>query len=237
MDKNSIIGLVLIAGIVFGWSFFLKPSQEELAKRQQQFQLDSIAHYNELEKTKTIATTKSITSSSQNGLADSSGTPNDSLINIFKKKVYGDFVEASTGEYKIITIENELMKVNVSTKGGRIASVELKKYKTYDGKPLLLFTADSSIQNIKFNAYSKAFTTDSLYFTPEGSAFILSGDKSSKSLAMRLYAGSKTKYIEYVYTLTGNEYMMACRINTVGMQDIINTGDLTLNWQMKTPKQ
>ncbi len=236
MDKNSIIGLLLIGGILIGWMFYTKPSEEELAKRQQQIQLDSINQYNQQEKTKALVS-KSQSLTPINTLTDST-TTNDSLKSILKKKVYGDFVEASTGENKILTLENDVMKVNVSTKGGRIASVELKKYKTFDGKPLFLFDADSSKQAIEFKAYSKTVSTDSLYFVPEGSAFIISGEKETKSLAMRLYAGSKAKYIEYVYSLTGNEYMMACRINTVGMQDIIaSNADLKLNWQIKTPIQ
>ncbi|MBA3704981.1 MAG: membrane protein insertase YidC [Bacteroidetes bacterium] len=242
MDKNSILGLLLIGGILIAWMTLSQPSKEELAK-QQQVQ-DSILKFEDAKKSKTELDSKQIQTASTTIAAttllaeNSSGIISDSVKAIIKKQTYGDFANASTGENKIITIENDLMKVNVSSKGGRIASVELKGYKTFDGKPLFLFDADSSFQNITFAAYSKVFSTDSLYFTPEGSSFNTTGT-NSKSLAMRLYAGSKASYIEYVYTLTGNEYMMGCHINTVGMQDIIasNVGELTYNWQMKTPIQ
>ncbi len=136
---------------------------------------------------------------------------------------------------KPLSLENEVMKLSIASKGGRIASVELKKYKRFDGKPLVLFNPDSSTQNITFSAYSKSFSTDSLYFTPEG----IQQMQDSKSLAMRLYAGSKDKYIEYVYTLKDDEYMMHFDVNVVGMQNIIssNTQNLILNWSMKTPMQ
>src|ERR1035437_5521456 len=240
MDRNSIIGLLLIGGILIGWLMLSQPSKEELAKRQHQYALDSIAKYDQTIKTKTNVAASTTKTSSTSGLtADSAGILSDSSKLVIRKKVYADFADASKGENKIITIENDLMKVNVSAKGGRIASVELKKYKTFDGKPLLLFDADSSTQNITFPAYSKVFSTDSMFFTPDAESFTVTGEKGSKSLSMRLYAGSKAKYLEYIYTLSGNDYMMGFRLNMVGMQDIVqtNVSNVALNWQMKTPMQ
>ncbi len=236
MDKNSIIGLLIIGGILIGWMFLTKPTQQELAIQQHQH--DSIAQVEAmLEKAKTAISTKTNVVGTDNNV-NPTVVLSDSVKASLQKQAYGDFVDASTGENKIITLENDVMKLFISAKGGRIASVELKNYKTFDGKPLILFDADSSTQNITFTAYSKQFSTDSLYFSPEGSSLNVTG-KNSKSLSMRLYAGDKTKYIEYVYTLTGDEYMMGFHVNTVGMQGIIASkeDDLTLNWSMKTPMQ
>ena len=237
MDKNSIFGLLIIGGILIGWMFLTKPSQQELARQQQQH--DSIQQYEKATKKASAEITSTLAAiGTKAGLADSTGKVSDSAQTTINKQAYGDFSEASTGENKIITIENEVMKLNVFTKGGRIASVELKNYKTFNGKPLILFDPDSSTQNISLQVNAKVVSTDSLYFEPDGSSFNITGT-SSKSLAMRLYAGSKTKYIEYVYTLNGNEYMMGFRVNIVGLQDIIaaNVSNLTLNWRMKTPMQ
>jgi len=233
MDKNSVIGLLVIGGILIGWMYFSRPTPEELAKRQQQH--DSIAHYEALQIKSNIVTQANTPAAS---LADSTGAVSDSVKDVLKKQIFGDFAAAAIGENKTITIENDVMKLSVYTKGGRIASAELKNYKTFDGKPLILFDADSSLQNIKLTANSKEFTTEALYFSPEQSSFTVTG-KDSKSLAMRLYAGSKEKYLEYVYTLTGDEYMVGFRINTVGINNNIpaNTNGITFNWSMKTPMQ
>jgi YidC/Oxa1 family membrane protein insertase len=242
MDKKSIIGLLLIGGILIGWLYLNKPSAQELAKQQEQHQLDSIAQSKEVDKAKLAEAVKksppiTLAGVPLSNFADSTGKIPDSVQALVQKQLYGDFASATAGNNKIITIENEVMKVNISPKGGRISSVELKKFKTFDQKPLILFDADSSMQNISFDAYSKKFTTDSLYFTSEETSFSISGT-TTKSISMRLYAGSKAKYIEYVYSLTGNDYMMGFQLNTVGMQDIIaNTSSLTLNWGMKTPMQ
>ncbi len=237
MDKNSVFGLVIIGGILIGWMLLSRPSAQEqaIAKHLQ----DSVVQYEQFQKTKLASALKANpTSGNKSSFSDSSTALTDSAKAALQHSAYGDFINASKGENKIITIENEVMKVNVSAKGGRIASVQLKNYKKFDSTPLILFDNDSSTQNIAFTAYGKPFTTDSLYFTADCGAFNITGT-TSKSLSMRLYAGSKGKYIEYIYTLTGNEYMLGCRINTAGMQDIIanTTSDLKFNWQMKTPMQ
>lgn len=234
MDRNSIIGLLLIGGILIGWLVLSQPSAEELAKQKQV--ADSTAQYIETQKVKAEA--DSIAKLTAVPKADTTITLTDSAKAVLAQKAYGEFAEAGKGENKIITIENDVMKVNIASKGGRIASVELKNYKTHEQKPLLLFDADSSRQSLTFFASGKKFATDSLYFNPEGDAFKVSGS-DSKKIAMRLYAGAKNKYIEYVYTLKGDDYMMNFNINTVGMQNVISptTKDITFNWSMNTPNQ
>jgi len=235
MDRNSIIGLLIIGGILIGWMFLTKPSQLELAKQQQQH--DSIALYEKaVQQSKTdLASQAGGVDTAAKGLTKE---VSDSVKNIFNNQSYGEFAAAATGENKIITMENELMKVNVFTKGGRIANVELKNYKTFDGKPLILFDADSSTQNLSLQINSNIISTDSLYFEPDGNSFSVTGT-SSQSLAMRAYGANKAKYIEYIYTLTGDEYMMGFRLNIIGMQNSIapNLNSIKLNWRMKTPMQ
>jgi YidC/Oxa1 family membrane protein insertase len=231
MDRNSILGLVLIGGILIGWMLLSQPSKEELAQRLQQHRTDSIAQFENNKKNAVAAATVASRPATANDT-----TISDSVRAFQQASVYGAFAEAASGENKTITLENELMKVHVSAKGGRISSVELKGYKTYTKKPLVLFNADSSRQNISFKSGNKTLNTEELYFTPEGTEFKVTGT-SSKSIAMRLYAGSKGKYLEYVYTLTGNEYMMNYRINAVGLGDLVNGDALAFNWQMRTPSQ
>jgi YidC/Oxa1 family membrane protein insertase len=231
MDKNSITGLLLIGAIVIGYMIWSQPTKEQLA--QQKHLQDSVAQFeqekleHELSKDKSTATASTLPV-----------ITNDSLDSFRKKQEFGDFSDATTGDNAPIIIENDVLKATILPKGGRIASVQLKNYKRFDKTPLILFDADSSAQHINFKAYSKEFSTDAFYFTPEGSGFKVSGT-DSKSIALRLYAGNKSKYIEYVYTLKGDNYMMDYHVNVVGMQNIIAPGmnELTLNWQMKTPVQ
>ena len=230
MDKNSIIGLLAIGGILIAWLLLSQPSKEQLAK-QKQLQ-DSISLF-EQQKIK-----NTVENAQKNQAAVSPELTNDSIVDFRKKQEFGDFADAVTGSNQPIVIENELLKATILPKGGRIATLELKKYKRFDTKPLILFDQDSSAQHILFKALSKQFSTDSFYFTPGSTGFNVSGT-DSKSISMRLYAGSPAKYIEYVYTLKGNDYMLDYRVNLIGMQDVIDAGtnELTFNWQMKTPNQ
>jgi YidC/Oxa1 family membrane protein insertase len=241
MDRNSIIGLLLIGGILIGWMVFAQPNAAEKAKMQHV--QDSIAQYTAEQKAKEVAQQKSAEAKKTQSLTanfpkDTNGLMNDSVRSIIKKQIYGDFYDAAQGENKTILLENELMKVSVETKGGRISSVELKKYKTFDNKPLILFYPDSSSQGITFETAGKKIATDSMYFTAGAPGFKVEGE-SSKDLSLRLYAGDKSKYVEYVYSIKGNDYMMSYRINIAGMQNIISPGskNLSLNIEMQAPMQ
>jgi YidC/Oxa1 family membrane protein insertase len=229
MDKNSITGLLLIGAIIIGYLVWNQPTKEQLAR--QKFQQDSIAL---VEKNKVVQ--DQIAKAQKEAITQA--PVNDSAANAVKKLEYGDFATALTGDDKPITIENDLIKATISPKGGRIVSVELKQYLRFNTQPLILFDKDSSAQNLTFKANAKEFSTESFYFVPEGSSFKITGT-DSKSIALRLYAGSPSKYIEYVYTLKGDDYMLDYRINIVGLQDVIasNTQELIFNWQMKTPNQ
>lgn len=235
MDKNSLIGLLMIGAILIGWMYFMSPSQEEL--EQQKRQQDSLALVMQQKQQQVQAQSISAEKETTTAL-DTTAMLSDSAKAEIKQSIYGAFAGAAEGENKTITIENELIKVSLNTLGGKIASVQLKKYKTYDGKPLMLFDADSSIFAVAFSAYSRFFSTDSLYFTSENTSFTVDGE-SNKSIALRLYAGARNKYIEYKYTLSGNSYLVNFKINIVGLQDIIaaNSSDLTLQWRMNLPSQ
>ncbi|MBL7893637.1 MAG: membrane protein insertase YidC [Bacteroidia bacterium] len=248
MDRNSIIGLVLITGIMLGWMLMSQPSKEEL-ERQKKLR-DSL----ELVQSKEEARQKEPAAKADSGndsvkaaatgtismaAGDSAGINSDSLEALQIKQRYGVFASASKGEKKELTIENELLKATVSTHGGYVTSVVLKEYKTSAGKPLVLFTEDSTIQALEFNtSNSHLFSTNDFYFTPETKPVIVSGQDSG-SLVLRLYSDDKSKYIEYVYGLKGNSYILKYNVNFKGMNDVVatNASEVNLKWSMKTPSQ
>jgi YidC/Oxa1 family membrane protein insertase len=124
--------------------------------------------------------------------------------------------------------------------GGRIGQVELKGMKTSAGQPLVLFRNDSTHFGISFfDQDRRRFDTDSLYFSVEGKGFAVGGNDSN-AIRLRLYADSaKTKYIEYVYSLRGNTYMLGCTANFVGFNSVLppDEGTFDLEWSMNTPPQ
>ena len=150
---------------------------------------------------------------------------------------YGDFGTAATGQDGIVSIENDLLIVNLSRKGGHPISVELKEYQTFDSLPLELLKGSENRFSLDFWTQNKQVSTQELYFEPLEEGFTVSGE-DEKSLTMRLSAGPE-KYIEYVYTLTGSSYMVDFDINLVGMNGLIerNATALDLHWKQHLPHQ
>ncbi|MDP2384850.1 MAG: membrane protein insertase YidC [Bacteroidota bacterium] len=251
MDKNSLIGVGIIGAILIGWMVFTGPSKEEIA-RNKRYQ-DSIT---QVETKKAEAIAKEVAAAK---VAADSVKPNDTskvatvgaavvltdsaiAANNLKKHTdtYRDFAPAAMGKEEFYTIENNLLKAVVSSKGGKVVSVELKQYnRPGQEKPLVLFNSDSLQQSLVLNAYnSLTVTTDSLYFTSEQKNVTVAAGKSGE-MRLRMQTAQKGSYIDYVYKLKDDSYMMDYDVVFVGMQSIISTtnNEVLLNWNMQLPSQ
>jgi YidC/Oxa1 family membrane protein insertase len=236
-DKNTVIGIILIVAIVVGYYFYNMPSQAEQAKMRRA--IDSVRMAEEKKKQVEKEIEKQV--AQQNAaITDSLQQLPDSVKKMQKAALYGVFADAMKGEDGIIVLENELIKAQVAKKGGRIIDVELKKYKSSNPadkkKPLHLFTKEGTHFGLSFWANTRNLDTDSLYFTSTGKDVSVNGTQTGQ-LAMRLNVGSPDKYIEFVYTIKGNDYIIDYKVNLVGLQGLIQEGDLAFNWDMKTPSQ
>ena len=243
MDKNSAIGLTLIILIFLGFEIFQfgperraeleqKRVQDSIAAIEAQLAEEEQALLDEVASTeRTLAADSTVVNTVENQVL------NDSVIEIQRKAEFGDFGAAVSGEDGIVSIENDLLIVNVSKKGGHPISVQLKDYQTYDSLPLLLFKGDNNRFALNFWTKNKNISTHDLYFEPSETGFIVTGEDKN-SLSMRVSAGAE-KYIEYVYTLTGNSYMVDFDINLVGMDEVIerNATTLDLLWRQDLPHQ
>jgi YidC/Oxa1 family membrane protein insertase len=164
----------------------------------------------------------------------------------------GAFTGSADEAIKFYTIESDLVKIKVSTRGGKIDYVELKKYKSWDKTPLILINNDSSDFGFTFFSNNRIINTNNLFFRPvwvnqakTGDSLITITGKDSVQFAMRLYADvadtiqDKEKYIEFLYTLRGDQYMIGFTVNFVGMSEIIDpsTKYLVLNWDANLKRQ
>ncbi|HEX7414586.1 MAG TPA: membrane protein insertase YidC [Bacteroidia bacterium] len=234
MDKNSLLGLVLIGGILIGWLYLNKPSEAEIKKQKQTH--DSIARVDVIEKTK--AETQSSVSAIIAVDTAEAHINKDSIADATIKSTYKDFVVAVKGENKQVVLENNKIKVVLQTKGGNVASVELKEYTRPDKKTRVeLFTADSSSQSLVFLAYNNTLQvhTDSLYFIPSD----VKKTADEQIISLRLPTANPNSYVEYIYTLKNDDYILNYQIKMVGMQGIIsqNSDQLTFNWNVLAPSQ
>ena len=235
MDKKSIIGLVLIFVLMMAYSLWNRPSEKQL-QAQRHIQ-DSIAAVQ--------AKLAAVPKTEQKEIKISDSLKKDSLV---QKSIPGAFAKSSRGENKVFTLENDVLKLQIDAKGGRIAQADLKKYVTYDNLPLTLFTRDSSEFNISLPSGNQNVNTSDLYFEPfwyntneKGQTDLIVTGKDSLKFGMRVYAVgadssvNRSSYIEYQYTLTGKEYMIGFKINFVGMKGILadNVNYLNLDWKSR----
>ncbi len=272
MDKNTIIGILLIGAIFIGFSYFnntrlnkafnkeveiadslynaedypsakgsymkalrIRPKQPYPALRISE--IDSILAISQIQ-----ADTVQQAEVAEPAVKQPVSTPEnvqDALKLDDQESLGGVFGQAAGVETEMITLENKLLKLDISTLGGRIYTAQLKKYTTYDSLPLILFNGDSTIFGFEFfTRENRPVGTSNLYFEPLGSERHLDASESPKSVALRLVS-EPGKYIEYTYTLNPGEYMVDFDINLVGMTDIIpsNLNSLDLNWEIYLPQQ
>ena len=249
MDRNTITGLILIFVILFAFSYLNKPSEKDLELLR--LKNDSIAL---VERTKAKESAKQVELSAiQPDISKTdSATVENELTNL-----YGVFAVAAKGEEKFVTLENNLMKVVLSNKGGKIYSVELKDYKRYNGKPLILFDGEENRFGLNFFSQNKSIQTDNFFFQPsvKENLITVAGTKvpkgkegrenynksnpgDSKSVSMRLDAGNNV-FIEYVYTLKNNSYLIDFDIKTSGLKKVAgaNTEYVNFLWNINMPRQ
>jgi len=241
MDKNSITGIVVICALMFAWMWYSAPSKQEVAKKRVQ---DSLVLVEAQKAAKdTVSRQLSVDSGNTNAkqLTTNNGqlTISDSSRTAILNNKYDVFASAASDSNAFFILENEKIKATISKKGGRICSVQLKEYVTYDSLPLILFDNDSSSFGLLFDTENnRTINTSELYFQP------IEGKKDTvQRLAMRLYAnadskGESNQYIEYEYSL-GKDYMLGCKLNFVGLEKVVanNLNEFNLNWAMKTPTQ
>lgn len=253
-NKNTIIGLVLIFLIFIGYSYWMSPSKEEIQK--QRHIADSIDQVNNAAKDSVIAiqAREKALAEIQKKQVEESGSTVDT-VTLKREKLHdqlGSFSGSAEGKHGTITIENELVRIKVSKQGGKIDFVELKKYKSWDKSPLILVNNDSLNFGISFFSNNRIINTNKLFFRPvwihganSSDSLISVVGKDSIQLAMRLYPDmtdtslASDKYIEFLYTLHGDQYMLGFKINFKGMTDLFDpsTKYLVLNWDTKVKRQ
>lgn len=246
MDKNSLIGIILILGVLIGWSVWMTPSKEEIA--QQRHIQDSI---NKVQRERFVK--DSISMAQANAIMnEQEETKSQDETFSTRYNQYGSFALASTGEDKTFILENEVLKMNLSSRGAYVETIELKDYKTYDSLPLIGFDEETSRFNLEFIADGKGINTYDLYFEPylngnpyDGEENISVGTKDSLVMSLRAYVadaeGNKSldKYLEFRYTMYKDQYMVGFDIVTNNLKGIIpsNTRFMTMDWAVDVLKQ
>jgi len=210
MDRNSVIGFILLGVLLVGYIVF-NQKQQTTALREKARQ-DSIANLN---KPKTLIDT----SSQANGKPDSAQLAGE----------YGIFANAATGTEQNIVLENKVVKISFTNKGGQPESVQLKDFKNAAGGPLMLVQGSFNRLSLQLPVNNHTLNTADLYFT--GGQVQKEAD-GTQTLRYRLSVTNPAEYLEYIYSLKPNGYLVNYTIHAVGMEKALpaNQNTLQLQW-------
>lgn len=220
MDKNSIIGFVLIAAILVGFTFF--QSRQFKKQSELQYQADSVARVEALAQARldsAYAAEHAVadTLAAASPLAAQSAIYKDSLLEL-----------SHNAEEQFITIENDKIAVTFTTKGAKPYSVVVKGYKTYSQEELQLFKAGDCVYSVKLYTGEYINTSDFVFNVAES-------DASHLILRLPFAQGG---YIEQKYSLYDGEYRVDNLLSFVGMQNIIprNVSSFDLDFSVTVPR-
>ncbi len=250
MDKNTITGLLLIFAIFIGFTIYNTPSREEAERiRQQQDSIQMVRQQEEQARAKAIAEAEKALDRTTPAEIKK---PEEAVADPELLDRLGIFAGAVAGEAKEFVLENDLVKIRLTNVGGKIINIELKDFQTFDSLPLELFNNDDAVFGYTFFANSRRISTNELFFEPhypdarwrDSRQMQVSGGDSLR-FAMRLYTFNpdgepdRSRYIEYMYVLYGDDYMMDYRLNMVNLERVIDpgTGFIDLTWQAEMRRQ
>jgi len=208
MDKNTTTGLLLIGAILLGFSYFTSPSETEIKELQRK---EDSVKLSKVKPAKLELIKKDSVSKAE----------------VLEKQTIASsaFKTDSNAKEESFVIENEKLKLTIGSKGAQIISAELKGYKTYDGKPLNLL-------NNSNNKFGFSLPTDREMLVTSSRIFTKSSTGSDKNKLSFKLAVSDNQYIEYLYQLNPDSYMVDLDVNLVGLKGLLKTGGsaIDLNW-------
>ncbi|MBQ6080542.1 MAG: membrane protein insertase YidC [Muribaculaceae bacterium] len=278
MDKNTLIGMLLMGVVIFGFMWLQQPSEAERAEQLRQ--MDSIAAAQQAAQrndavlgdvdTLSVAELARLTSVLQNMPADNAAINNEGVVltlkdgNISGTVTVGDttvqwdevtahtsanpaahnlavqavqrtldmyakngsFATSLAGNEQMVTLENDSLKVELSTKGGIIAKAILKGYKTWQSPQLVLFDKGDNDYSFTLSNNTQRFETKNFYFEPKKL------NDSTVLMNLQLEGGAQWGL---KYTLVPNSYMVRMEMVQKGMTQVIplNINLVDLDWHQK----
>lgn len=213
MDKNQVIGLILISLLMLGYFYFNQdiqppPTQETVPVQQVEPQ--------------------------QTPDIQPQTTPQepvrDSAYFAQQRAQFGQLAAAMEGQAEDVVLENDLVQITFTTKGGTVKEVWLKNYTTFDQRPLILLDENSSQMSLKMNLAGKQVSLQDLYFQNMGVKE--SGDSSHLHFQVTLPDGNS---INQYYSL-GDSYEVRYHLSTPGLENNDPTALAQFEWHNQLKK-
>ena len=220
MDKNSIVGFILIGVIFFGFTWY--QSNQYQKQREYQAQLDSVARAEQL--------LLQMEKDSIAALNAASAQSNDGAASLARPQKYLDSLLNShyTAEAEYVTLSNGKLDLVLTTRGAQPYSARLVEYRTYDSTDLYLVKPEYSDFNIAVFAGENINTRDMVFQVAE---------KTDTSVTMRL-PFSNGGYMEQKYVLPADSYMVSNELSFVNMSGLIprKINSFDIDWNLIVPR-
>ncbi len=221
LDVKSIIGFVLIFGILMFMLWQNQPTPEELEAQEKAKQEQVEADKKVKEQEQTLVTT------AEDYIVD---TTSDSLKLIQLKSKLGAFAYSATNaKDKETLVESDLLALKFNNKGGYLSEVKLKQFVDFDSVPIYIIKDNNAAFNINFGTNdSRILNTKDLFFEP---TVTKNGDVTVISMKLKV---SDSKFLEYRYELKEGDYMMGFTIRSQGLNDVINPSqEVNIDWSLQ----
>ncbi|MBC2846063.1 membrane protein insertase YidC [Winogradskyella flava] len=223
LDINSIIGFILIFGILVYMMYQNAPTPEEIEAQKKEEQEQVEAEKKQNKQNEAVVTTAEDYSNAQ---------VLDSTQRVALQNKLGAFSFAlnqpSTGD-GLTSVKTDVFDLKFSNKGGHLAEVRLKNFVDYDSIPIYLVKDQNSNFNITFGTSdNRTLNTQDLPFQP---GVTKSGENTIVSMKLKV---SETAFLEFRYELKPNDYMIDFSIRSQGLSGVFNTSQpITLDWKQK----
>lgn len=218
-DFRTLLAFVLIFGILLWIMYQNQPTPEQIAESKAKKELAEKQNTN-------TAVAQTATEFIPTNLGE-----NDSLKMVQLQSALGSFALSGMVEEKTTVLENELLKLEISNKGGYITKAEVKNFEQFkkgSGSIVNIIKDNNAEFNIQLKTQeNRVFETKDMMFEPT-----LTKEGENQVLTLRLKSDD-SKYLEYRYVLKPNDYMMDFSIRTQGLSSVLNTSEpLKLNWDL-----
>ena len=206
MDKNTLVGFVLIGLVIVGFGVYNSPSQEEMQRAQ---------HYND--SIQQVALQKQEAAQAKAAAIQEEAMRVDSTSSFF---------QTTQGTEQFVTLENEYLQVTFTSKGARVCKAVMKEYTDQQQQPLVLFDKDDSSLSFGFEGKNENLISDELYFNIT--------EKTDSTINMRLQSAANA-YIDFTYRLIPASYVVDMSVHAVGMQNFFSpsTKSVSIDWKQR----
>ncbi|GAB3521809.1 membrane protein insertase YidC [Emticicia fontis] len=206
IDKNQIIGIVLLLAMWAGYMYFMPSTPPQEQKPAIPAEATKVAP-----KSNPVTDTTAI------------------------KAAFGDFASAAVGTAQDLVVENQDAKYIFSTQGGSLKEVILKNYSTYEDfkggtkKPMTLFDSKTSTMNLEVQTNKGKIDLKKLYYTTANQSTVVKAGDSTKVIFKLALADNQT--VEQIYTIKGSGYIVDYDIKLTGLDGVVQGENARLYWQ------